>query len=481
MIPMRPKRFLRILSILLLVSCLGWIYSDGRLLRLVETRPPEYEWMVKPTHIGVNGQKVVFRVNDSGSGVAELRTYIKKVAGESSIEKPISEEFYQNSPGSDVRLISMVVDPRKLDLDEGEYLLRVVAKDFSLWNNEAVDEHRFAVDLTPPSLEVLSRHHYGRQGGTLAVFYRAHGELPLESGVVLGGRKFPGYPLSAEVVGSDIPQQTYLVLVPVGDTYSSTADGQFAIYGTDSAGNQTAVGFSQSIKGVALKKDRIKLSRGFLLKVLPTLAPLIDRQVRFEDWGAADNDRLGGLFRQVNGDLRKENIQEIKRVSLGSEVQQFPGTLNKPIPAKMTASFGERRSYEFHDKNLGESIHEGYDLASVEHDLVRSAGPGQVVHAGPLGIYGNAIVVAHGFGLSSLYGHLSSVRVATGDRVGLGQELGNTGASGLAGGDHLHFEVRVHGEPVDPKEWLDPHWIKTRLQEPIEHMTQTGLSEGKVG
>jgi murein DD-endopeptidase MepM/ murein hydrolase activator NlpD len=469
---MRPKRFLRLFSGLLFLSFLGWVYSDGRLIRMIETGPPEYEWMVKPTHIGLNGQKVVFRVADHGSGVAELRTYIKKISEKPSSEKPISEEFYQNTPGSDVRLISMVVDPQRLDLEEGEYLLRVVARDFSVWNNEAVDEHRFVVDLTPPSLEVVSRHHYGRQGGTLAVFYRVHGELPLESGVAIGQRRFPGYPLSAATAGFEIPGQTYLVLAPVADTYSSETDGQFTIYGTDSAGNQTTVGFSPSIKQVALKKDSIRLSRSFLLKVLPNLGPLIDRQVRFENWGAADDKRLGELFRKVNNELRAENIQEIKRRSLSSDLQQMPGTLNKPIPAKMTASFGERRSYHLLEQNLGSSVHEGYDLASVEHDLVRSAGAGRVVHSGPLGIYGNAIVVAHGFGLSSLYGHLSSVRVAAGEHVDLGQELGNTGASGLAGGDHLHFEVRVHGEPVDPKEWLDPHWIKTRLQEPMELMVQ---------
>ncbi len=78
---------------------------------------------------------------------------------------------------------------------------------------------------------------------------------------------------------------------------------------------------------------------------------------------------------------------------------------------------------------------------------------------GPLGIYGTTVVLDHGLGLFTLYGHLSSTAVAQGATVARGDTVGKTGETGLAGGDHLHFSVMVHGVHVDPVEWWDAHWI----------------------
>jgi len=80
------------------------------------------------------------------------------------------------------------------------------------------------------------------------------------------------------------------------------------------------------------------------------------------------------------------------------------------------------------------------------------------------GIYGNTVVIDHGYGLLSLYGHMSSFAVKAGDTVTRGQTIGQTGATGLAGGDHLHFSMILQGEQVDAREWWDPHWIQDRIQ-----------------
>jgi murein DD-endopeptidase MepM/ murein hydrolase activator NlpD len=79
------------------------------------------------------------------------------------------------------------------------------------------------------------------------------------------------------------------------------------------------------------------------------------------------------------------------------------------------------------------------------------------------GIYGNTVVLDHGYGLMSLYGHLSSFAVNKGDAVKRGQAVGNSGATGLAGGDHLHFSMLYQDVQVDPREWWDPHWLHDRL------------------
>jgi murein DD-endopeptidase MepM/ murein hydrolase activator NlpD len=86
-----------------------------------------------------------------------------------------------------------------------------------------------------------------------------------------------------------------------------------------------------------------------------------------------------------------------------------------------------------------------------------------VVLAKYLGIYGNTVVVDHGYGLMTLYGHLSSIGVKEGDTVTRGQSVGLSGATGLAGGDHLHYSVLVGGTFTIPKEWWDAHWIQDRI------------------
>jgi murein DD-endopeptidase MepM/ murein hydrolase activator NlpD len=71
-------------------------------------------------------------------------------------------------------------------------------------------------------------------------------------------------------------------------------------------------------------------------------------------------------------------------------------------------------------------------------------------------------VIDHGYGLLSLYGHLSRFGVKPGDAVKRGQTIGWSGSTGLAGGDHLHFSMILQGEQVDAREWWDPHWLEDR-------------------
>ena len=127
------------------------------------------------------------------------------------------------------------------------------------------------------------------------------------------------------------------------------------------------------------------------------------------------------------------------------------------------AGFAETRTYLYHGRPVDHQTHLGLDLASTEHAPVPAANAGRVVFAGWLVIYGNAVIVDHGYGLMSLYGHMSAISVKPGDVVAKGQQLGNSGSTGLAGGDHLHLEIFVQGKSVDPLEWLDEHWIRDNI------------------
>lgn len=129
-----------------------------------------------------------------------------------------------------------------------------------------------------------------------------------------------------------------------------------------------------------------------------------------------------------------------------------------PAPGIITSPFGGRRG------------HPGIDIDGITGDPVTAAGPGTVVGAGvaPTGLEGYGVIVAidHGGGLWSLYAHLSRVDVATGQHVETGQLLGAIGMTGIATGDHLHFEVRVNGVSVDPMLWLAPRPVAVTVPIP---------------
>jgi murein DD-endopeptidase MepM/ murein hydrolase activator NlpD len=123
------------------------------------------------------------------------------------------------------------------------------------------------------------------------------------------------------------------------------------------------------------------------------------------------------------------------------------------------ARFADHRFYFYKGQRVDDKVHLGVDLASLTNAPVLASNNGKVIFGDRLGIYGLAVVIDHGQGLASVYGHLSKIEVSPGEVVKKGQTIGLTGDTGLAGGDHLHFSVMLQGIFVNPVEWWDPHWI----------------------
>src|SRR4030095_11641067 len=110
----------------------------------------------------------------------------------------------------------------------------------------------------------------------------------------------------------------------------------------------------------------------------------------------------------------------------------FEGAFMQPRNTKVFSNFAETRTSRYQGKDVATQVHLGYDLASLKASPVPAANSGVVVWAAPLTIYGNAVVVDHGWGLQTLYGHLSTLEVKEGDEVKKGHKLGRSGATGLA-------------------------------------------------
>ncbi len=128
-------------------------------------------------------------------------------------------------------------------------------------------------------------------------------------------------------------------------------------------------------------------------------------------------------------------------------LQPYRMLVVRPVPGKITSEFGYRRDPFRHHRKL----HKGLDLRGDRGDPVHAAAAGVVIRASRWRGYGNCIVIDHGMGIETRYGHLSKIRVREGDFVAANAFIGAVGSTGRATGPHLHFEVRQNDVPIDPR------------------------------
>ena len=173
------------------------------------------------------------------------------------------------------------------------------------------------------------------------------------------------------------------------------------------------------------------------------------------------------IFDFVNAKLRQENeklIHKVTQVVSDELVTDFK--LNAFLPLKngmKVADFGDHRYYKYNGNQISESYHMGLDLASTKMAPIILSNNGKIVFAQDNGIYGLNLIVDHGLGLYTLYGHCTKKNVEIGDIVNAKSTIANTGTSGLALGDHLHFGVVVQGVEVRPEEWMDTKWLNDNI------------------
>jgi hypothetical protein len=306
------------------------------------------------------------------------------------------------------------------------------------------------VRFAPPRVEVMTTQHYINQGGCdMAVFKVSPGTT--ESGIQVGANFFPSFPVK------ESQPETRLCLFAYA--YNVDPSAVPHIVARDDAGNETLVSFSHKVFPKKFHSDTFDLEKmqggQFLENVVP---PIMSQTPELRDQGSLIKN-----FLLINGPLRQEDAQKLVAFSQRTAPRFLWKGAFLRLPGKTEAGFADYRTYLYGGQPVDHQTHLGFDLAGSEHMPVRAANDGVVVFAGYLGIYGNAVVIDHGCGLQSLYGHLSSIEVKEGDPVKNEQEIGRSGQTGLAGGDHLHFTMLLDGIPVNPVEWWDPHWIHDRI------------------
>lgn len=343
-------------------------------------------------------------------------------------------------------------------LQEGDVVLRAVAERAAgaLRSPEPVSvERTLAVRRRPPRLELLSSQHYARQSGSGAVVYRV-GETAARSGVRAGDFVSPG----SQLRGGGGGDRFVLYALP----WNVADPSQIRLFAEDDAGNRAEQPFLDLFKPMPPRTDTIEVSDAFLERVVPAIA---SQTPGFDASGS-----LLDQYLRINGDLRRAELNEVATLAGASEPAfLWSGPFLQMPNTALEANFAQTRTYLYNGRQVDRQTHLGLDLASTARAPVPAPNSGKVVYAGWMSLYGNAVVIDHGYGLLSLCGHMSAVSVAAGDRVAKGDIIGSSGATGLAGGDHLHLEIFLHGQSVDPLEWLDAKWIgdnlATKLRVPV--------------
>jgi len=366
--------------------------------------------------------------------------------GQSQVRQESAESLYVMRP------VGKLAIP---DLQSGKATLTIRAARpvlFGLRHPETVVTRNLEVRFDPPRVSPVSTFHYVNHGGSEFVVYRVTPE-GTKSGVRVGDKEYAGYPASGAGITSDPALRVAFFAL----LYDQDRNTSIQLFARDEADNEATVPLEHMVFPKPFSKSKIELTDAFLQRVVPAIA------AASPDEKIDTTDLLAG-FLTINGDLRKKNNAYVTSMAAKSAPEmKFKDAFHQLGNSQVEAKFADARTYLYKGKEVDQQVHLGFDLAVTAQVPIVAAHNGTVVHAGDLGIYGNCVILDHGLGVQSLYGHLSSIGVKVGDSVNKEQTIGRSGMTGLAGGDHLHFTMLVGGEQVNPVDWWSKQWMDDRV------------------
>ena len=328
-------------------------------------------------------------------------------------------------------------------LKEGKARVMVEAVSNDLRGSKDTASADVMVVLAPPRVLADDLQHYINQGGMELVVLTPGGSWS-EAGVKVGRYTFRSFPLPGQ---SD---QRFAMFAYPWDLPPDTAP---AVYARNLAGTEATGKFWFKLFPKKFRTRDFAIDDALMEKLVTSVDPT--GQV-------APGPDLLSRFLKINGELRKKNNQQLADLRMKTEEKML---WSGPFIhyGKEEADFADVRNYIYKGNKVDQQVHLGFDLSDVQNAPVNAANDGKVVWAADLGIYGNCIVLDHGYALQSIYGHLRQIDVKVGDAVKKGQKMGISGQTGLAGGVHVHFSMQIDGVQVNPREWWDEHWIKDRV------------------
>jgi len=366
------------------------------------------------------------------------------------------------------KYLSLNIKAPKLDMfyKGTDVKIKIEAIDNSKWNflngNQVSKVFDLKIDNKKPIASVVNNSRYIKHGGSAIVVVKIK-DLNLDDAYIMFNNK-----IRFELI--PFYKENYYVSLIAWDINIAYDDfNRVSLIAIDKAGNKTVSKIPFYIQKFRVKKDNIKISKKFIDNVSTNVLTQMNIEVP---------DEYMARFIKQNKEVREDNIETIKKVIMNSfdktRVDNFKINPFKRLRGSRTAAgFGEKRSYFLDGEKIDEAWHLGMDWASVKKATIKTSNEGKVIFNEYLGIYGNTIIIDHGMGLASLYAHTSNQYVTVGNEVRKNKKIANTGRTGAVMGDHLHFGMLVQGIEVNPIEWMDRNWIRTRITDILKSAKKT--------
>jgi hypothetical protein len=439
------------------ISLYGWKIAYKKYF---ETAAPSITIKEQIFGVGVEPTKIHLIFKDEQSGLHKV--FIRY---QQSISTPQKELIKKTFDGEKEDIVELDLDYKKLALSEGRLTIFIKAIDKSLWSNTAEKKIDLAVDFKPPKLSAFTTMHNEREGGSELIFYRATDANLGDTGVVTGTTKFIGAP--AHFFSPNLRDSAlYATLYALPWNGDSSSAEEPKLFASDAGANTIIKKFPQKIFERKKNKVRVSLSKDFIGK-------------RSLGGFLAPNASLKEGVDAAHVALKNDDAKLRTKLTDTRLDKYFSGALKVPGGAVQT-SFGDELTFMPPEGSepveSAPLLMKGFELRyNPATPAVFAAGDGIVTSSEALPGYGRVLIVDHGLGLTTLYARLEEASVQVGQKISQGMQIGVAGKSGFAriDGPQCYFEVRVHGEPVDPREWIDEAWV-------YGHITKQGEDAEKA-
>ncbi|WP_180675570.1 M23 family metallopeptidase [Helicobacter sp. 11S03491-1] len=453
---MKLKTFIRLLILIAVIVGIYMIYNSS----FFEGRPPTVEAYLFPNkneHVKMPAQaywnpdkNIEIHAGDE-SGIKNYK--ITAVTSDNVVVLDKDLEIVLGKP----KEITFSLPKPEIKLPDGTKIhYKIAVTDWSNANffsgNTTIKELDLTVDTQAPLVNIIANSYKISYGGSALLIFRVIDNSIQSIKVSNGENDFKVFPFVEEGV--------YAVILawPVQNNFFN---GTITVL--DKAFNQKRVSIPL-IKDMSVryKYSNIKVKDNFLNGKLNELIDTVGER--------NPNDFKNNIekFKYINETIRTSDEATIFKAATEVDYNKIyqPVDFVAFLPLKgsvVVGNFGDHRSYFLGKQKISKSLHLGLDIASTRNAPIIATNPGKVVLTDLLGVYGNTTIIYHGFGIASLYSHMSKFDLKLGEEVSAGTIIGLTGQTGWAFGDHLHLGILVQGYAVRDVEWMDPKWIKANI------------------
>lgn len=466
--------FLTFLAILFVSIVAGGMIAFSEIAKVnpferafFEEDPPVITWVQQPLGLGADPVPVSIKVTDSGSGLDEVLVRI------SQNNQPRELARRRALAGSKAQDITISINPKELGLREGKAELQILAFDQSLWSNGSKVLKSLTVDFLKPRIEVITPQQNGVIGGSELVYYKVIGKRPDSQGVFSDGVLYPGFPAKHWDESFKHYDDLYLAFFPIPQDFNESRDAM-SLLARDSIGNAASASFNY--------RTRTRRWGSVSMSLSPARAEEIKSYLAGHPSNESIKARLSGdlvtdLRHLIKASARHDESVLSDPLSRTEGRKLWEGPFTRPLSVYPSNSAGDLRTITVGGQEILKGPAVGARFQVSTRQRVLAANSGRVSFVDTLPLNGVTAIVDHGFGLATVYAHLSETSVKPGDEVTKGQPIGLTGSTGLAQSEEVYFETRLHGVPVSPNEWWDETWVSDHIQNKTAFVQKTLIGE----